>query len=82
MKRLSLRLRLIIIFSLLALLTWCIASAVAWNITRHNIDQLFDTQQMLFAKRLATANLGRSVNAAGGAQPAGDQKTGQPRQTR
>ncbi|EFE96226.1 quorum sensing histidine kinase QseC [Serratia odorifera] len=58
MKRLSLRLRLIIIFSLLALLTWCIASAVAWNITRHNIDQLFDTQQMLFAKRLATANLG------------------------
>lgn len=58
MKRLSLRLRLIILFSLLALLTWCVASAVAWNITRDNLNEVFDTQQMLFAKRLATANLG------------------------
>ncbi|MBS0976465.1 sensor histidine kinase N-terminal domain-containing protein, partial [Serratia rubidaea] len=58
MKRLSLRLRLIILFSLLALLTWGVASAVAWNITRHNLNKVFDTQQMLFAKRLATANLG------------------------
>ncbi|MFI8417894.1 quorum sensing histidine kinase QseC [Serratia sp. NPDC078593] len=57
MKRLSLRVRLSLIFSLLALVTWCIASVVAWNITRHNINEVFDTQQMLFAKRLATANL-------------------------
>jgi len=57
-KRLSLRLRLILIFSLLALLTWCSASLVAWMMTRNNINEVFDTQQMLFAKRLATANLG------------------------
>lgn len=58
MKRWSLRLRLIVIFGLLALLTWCCASLVAWKITRDNINEVFDTQQMLFAKRLATANLG------------------------
>lgn len=58
MKSLSLRLRLILIFSLLALLTWCSASVVAWMMTRHNINEVFDTQQMLFAKRLATADLG------------------------
>ncbi len=58
MKSLSLRLRLILIFSLLALLTWCSASVVAWMMTRHNINEVFDTQQMLFAKRLATAESG------------------------
>lgn len=58
MKRLSLRLRLILIFSLLALITWGSASLVAWIMTRSHIDEVFDTQQMLFAKRLATANLG------------------------
>jgi len=57
-KRLSLRLRLILIFSLLALLTWCTASVVAWVMSRNTINEVFDTQQMLFAKRLATANLG------------------------
>lgn len=58
MKRLSLRLRLILIFSLLALLTWSTASVVAWVMSRNTINEVFDTQQMLFAKRLATANLG------------------------
>ncbi|AHG19415.1 sensor protein QseC [Chania multitudinisentens RB-25] len=58
MKHLSLRLRLILIFSLLALFTWCSASVVAWMMTRNKINEVFDTQQMLFAKRLATTNLG------------------------
>ncbi len=58
MKRLSLRLRLILIFSVLALITWCSASVVAWMMTRNTINEVFDTQQMLFAKRLATTNLG------------------------
>lgn len=58
MRRLSLRLRLILIFSLLALVTWCSASVVAWMMTRNNINQVFDTQQLLFAKRLATTDLG------------------------
>lgn len=55
--RLSLRGRLILLFAALALITWTIASSVAWLQTRHKINEVFDTQQMLFAKRLTTAGL-------------------------
>ncbi|WP_380182656.1 quorum sensing histidine kinase QseC [Kalamiella sp. sgz302252] len=56
MHRLSLRLRLMLGFLLLTLICWGAASLGSWWQTRHNINQLFDTQQMLFAKRLATMN--------------------------
>ncbi|MBQ4769575.1 two-component system sensor histidine kinase QseC [Pectobacterium versatile] len=56
MNRLSLRLRLIAGFTLLTLTCWGVASLLSWYQTRHNINELFDTQQMLFAKRLATMN--------------------------
>ncbi|ATY88885.1 two-component system sensor kinase [Pectobacterium atrosepticum SCRI1043] len=56
MNRLSLRLRLIAGFALLTLICWSVASLLSWYQTRHNINELFDTQQMLFAKRLATMN--------------------------
>ena len=62
LKNLSLRLRLILIFSVLALLTWLIASGVAWHQTRKHINEVFDTQQMLFAKRLAATGLGERLN--------------------
>lgn len=62
LKNLSLRVRLILIFSLLALLTWLIASGVAWHQTRKHINEVFDTQQMLFAKRLAATGLGERLN--------------------
>ena len=54
----SLKLRLILLFALLAGITWTLASGVAWQQTRHKINEVFDTQQMLFAKHLATAGLG------------------------
>lgn len=63
LRNLSLRVRLILIFSLLALLTWLIASGVAWHQTRKHINEVFDTQQMLFAKRLAATGLGERLNA-------------------
>lgn len=56
MKRLSLRLRLVIGFILLTMLCWGAASIESWYQTRNKINELFDTQQMLFAKRLATIN--------------------------
>ena len=62
LNNLSLRLRLILLFSLLALLTWLIASGVAWHQTRKHINEVFDTQQMLFAKRLAATGLGDRLN--------------------
>ena len=55
---LSLRLRLILGFIVLIVITWACASALAWNQTRDTVDELFDTQQMLFAKRLTALNIG------------------------
>ncbi|MBW7983148.1 quorum sensing histidine kinase QseC [Enterobacillus tribolii] len=58
MIRSSLRARLIVSFGLLALLTWCVASVLAWDQTRSHINELFDTQQMVFAKRLSVIDPG------------------------
>jgi two-component system sensor histidine kinase QseC len=55
-QRLSLKLRLTLLF-LLSLTAWFAASLVAWQQTTHKLDKLFDTQQMLFAKRLLTMDL-------------------------
>lgn len=56
-QRLSLRVRLILIFLMLATITWAASSFVAWKQTTKHIDELFDTQLMLFAKRLVALDL-------------------------
>jgi len=56
-QRLSLKLRLTVLFLVLALAAWLAASLVAWQQTTDKLDKLFDTQQMLFAKRLLTMEL-------------------------
>lgn len=56
MKQMSLRARLMIGFLLLTVISWGAASVSAWFQARHTINELFDTQQMLFAKRLITLN--------------------------
>lgn len=53
----SLRLRLMLLLSLAALLIWLAATATAWHQARKEINELFDTQQILLAKRLASTNL-------------------------
>ncbi|HDT5932297.1 quorum sensing histidine kinase QseC [Enterobacter kobei] len=55
--KLSLKLRLTLLFLVLSLTAWFAASLVAWQQTTHKLDKLFDTQQMLFAKRLLTMDL-------------------------
>ncbi|HCQ7771819.1 quorum sensing histidine kinase QseC [Enterobacter kobei] len=55
--KLSLKLRLMLLFLVLSLTAWFAASLVAWQQTTHKLDKLFDTQQMLFAKRLLTMEL-------------------------
>lgn len=56
-QRLSLKLRLTLLFLLLSLAAWFAASVVAWHQTTDKLDKLFDTQQMLFAKRLLTMDV-------------------------
>lgn len=51
--RLSLRVRLTLLFMLLSAAAWLCASLIAWQQTTHKLDKLFDTQQMLFAKRIS-----------------------------
>ena len=53
LRQMSLRLRLTLLFILLTLVAWSCASFIAWQQTTHKLDKLFDTQQMLFAKRLS-----------------------------
>jgi len=60
----SLRLRLTLLFLLLSLAAWLFASVVAWQQTRDKLDKLFDTQQMLFAKRLSVMKLDQLQSAA------------------
>lgn len=55
--RLSLRVRLTLIFLILAAIAWAASSFVAWKKTTDKVDELFDTQLMLFAKRLSTLDI-------------------------
>ncbi|WP_026138503.1 hypothetical protein [Avibacterium paragallinarum] len=53
----SLRIRLILILSLLAIAIWGISTAIAWSAVRSQVNEVFDMQQILFAKRLASSAL-------------------------
>lgn len=52
-QRLSLGLRLTLLFLLLALTAWFCASLVAWHQTTKQLNTLFDTQQLQFARRIS-----------------------------
>ena len=58
-QRLSLRVRLTLIFLILASVTW-LSSFVAWKQTTDNVDELFDTQLMLFAQTVKYARSQRN----------------------
>ncbi|MCP2002984.1 UNVERIFIED_ORG: two-component system sensor histidine kinase QseC [Buttiauxella agrestis ATCC 33320] len=53
----SLRTRLIAGYILLTLVAWVGASIAAWHQTSKTLNKLFDTQQVLFAKRLSALEL-------------------------
>ena len=52
LNNLSLRVRLTVLFIFVTLLAWGCASLFAWHHTTKQLNRLFDTQQILFAKRL------------------------------
>ncbi|HIF8808823.1 TPA: quorum sensing histidine kinase QseC [Haemophilus influenzae] len=57
MKNRSLTLRLISVLSLTALLVWFGSMLMAWWQVRHDVNKVFDAQQVLFAERLANSDL-------------------------
>lgn len=58
-KKQGLRGRLIILLSSIALLVGIIATTVSWVKLRKEINDLFDSQQILFAERLASSGISK-----------------------
>ena len=56
MKKLSLRLRLLIIFVLSSCLIWLGAGIFSWLESKEKADEFFDQYQMLLARQLASAD--------------------------
>ena len=56
MKKLSLRLRLLIIFGLSSCLIWLGAGALSWLESKEKTDEFFDQYQMILARQLASAD--------------------------
>ncbi len=56
MKYLSLRMRLIVFFILIACAVWAGAGVLAWAETKEKIDEFFDTYQMALARQLSGAD--------------------------
>lgn len=59
MKRLSLRLRLILLFILISCAVWSCAGILAWTETKEKIDEFFDTYQMAMARQLSSTDWSR-----------------------
>lgn len=57
MKNRRLTLRLISVLCLTALFVWVGSTLVAWWQVRHDVNKVFDAQQVLFAERLANSDL-------------------------
>ncbi len=57
MKKLSLRLRLIVTIFVTIIIAWAIATSITFYQTRESMRELFDTQLMLFSKRIAATNM-------------------------
>lgn len=55
MKKMSLRLRLIISFLIVSTCVWTAAAVISWQESRDQMDEFFDTYQLLLARQLSTA---------------------------
>lgn len=56
MKKMSLRLRLIISFLIVSTCVWSAAAVISWQESRDQMDEFFDTYQLLLARQLSTAD--------------------------
>lgn len=56
MKKMSLRLRLIISFLIVSTCVWTAAAVISWQESRDQMDEFFDTYQLLLARQFSTAD--------------------------
>lgn len=56
MKKMSLHLRLIISFLIVSTCVWSAAAVISWQESRDQMDEFFDTYQLLLARQLSTAD--------------------------
>ena len=56
MKNLSLKLRLIISFLIIAAVVWSASGFLAWNESKEQADEFFDTYQLMLARQLSAAD--------------------------
>lgn len=59
MKRLSLKLRFILYFCLSIVATWLIATGITYFLSKQILREVFDSQQVLFAKRLVSIDINK-----------------------
>ncbi|QQO10964.1 ATP-binding protein [Breznakiella homolactica] len=57
MKKASLRFRIILTVGIAALVSWSVATGIAWYRIRNEINAILDTQQLIFAQRLADSDI-------------------------
>lgn len=63
MKKLSLKLRLIIFFSIISTVVWSAAAVLSWYESREQLDEFFDTYQLMLARQFAAADWSNAGSA-------------------
>lgn len=63
MKKLSLKLRLIIFFGIISTVVWSAAAVLSWYESREQLDEFFDTYQLMLARQFAAADWSNAGSA-------------------
>lgn len=59
MKKLSLKFRLIVFFGIISTVVWSAAALLSWYESREQLDEFFDTYQLVLAREFAAADWSR-----------------------
>ena len=62
MKKLSLKLRLIISFTFMAVTVWMVSAVLSLNESKEQVDEFFDTYQLVLARQFAAVDWKQGEN--------------------
>lgn len=63
MKKASLKLRLIVFFGIISTVVWSMAALLSWYESREQLDEFFDTYQLMLARQFAAADWSNAGNS-------------------